>query len=76
DIDLLILWGGFPEIFAKQLSDNESLKKAIVKLYRQGLPIYAEYGGKSLQKKMKKKDCCTVKLTLTMSNKSEISFQS
>ncbi len=45
DIDLLILWGGFPEIFAGQLSENKLLKKAIIKLYRQGLPIYAECGG-------------------------------
>jgi cobyrinic acid a,c-diamide synthase len=45
DIDLLILWGGFPETFARQLSENKLLKKAIVKLYRQGLPIYAECGG-------------------------------
>ncbi|MHB1377572.1 MAG: cobyrinate a,c-diamide synthase [Candidatus Humimicrobiaceae bacterium] len=45
DIDLLILWGGFPEIFAGQLSENKLLKRDIVKLYRQGLPIYAECGG-------------------------------
>lgn len=45
DIDLLILWGGFPEIFAGQLSENKLLKRDIIKLYRQGLPIYAECGG-------------------------------
>ncbi|MCL6088072.1 MAG: cobyrinate a,c-diamide synthase [Actinobacteria bacterium] len=45
DIDLLILWGGFPEIFAKQLSDNKSLKKDILNYHSQGMPIYAECGG-------------------------------
>ena len=45
DIDLLILWGGFPEVFAKQLSKNKTLKKNILKLYKQGMPIYAECGG-------------------------------
>ncbi|MDD5658699.1 MAG: cobyrinate a,c-diamide synthase [Actinomycetota bacterium] len=45
DIDLLILWGGFPEVFAKRLSENKSLKNDILKLYKHGLPIYAECGG-------------------------------
>jgi cobyrinic acid a,c-diamide synthase len=45
DIDLLILWGGFPEVFAGQLSGNKSLKNDISRLYMQGMPIYAECGG-------------------------------
>lgn len=43
--DGLIFGGGFPEIFAKQLADNHSMKKSIKNAALEGTPIYAECGG-------------------------------
>ncbi|MEL7037296.1 MAG: cobyrinate a,c-diamide synthase [Cyanobacteria bacterium J06592_8] len=37
--------GGFPEIFAQELSENLSVRKAIRELIYQGIPTYAECGG-------------------------------
>ncbi|MDY7020276.1 MAG: cobyrinate a,c-diamide synthase [Cyanobacteriota bacterium] len=37
--------GGFPEIFAQELSENLSVRKAIRELIDQGIPTYAECGG-------------------------------
>jgi len=45
DTRLLIIWGGFPEVFAERLSCNKGLKENIIKHYNNGLPIYAECGG-------------------------------
>lgn len=44
-IDGLYIGGGFPELFAEQLSKNIKLKKEIYELSKGGLPIYAECGG-------------------------------
>jgi len=41
----LILSGGFPEVFAEQLSASESMRQAIAQAHADGLPIYAECGG-------------------------------
>ncbi|RRR67721.1 MAG: hypothetical protein EI684_18525, partial [Candidatus Viridilinea halotolerans] len=41
----LYLGGGFPELYAAQLSANEALRSAIHTAAAQGLPIYAECGG-------------------------------
>ncbi len=41
----LYIGGGYPEVFAKELSNNVSLLNNIKKLAAQGLPIYAECGG-------------------------------
>ncbi|MBF0228188.1 MAG: cobyrinate a,c-diamide synthase [Desulfamplus sp.] len=41
----IYLGGGYPEIFAKQLSDNKSLIKEIKEKSLQGMPIYGECGG-------------------------------
>ncbi len=41
----IILSGGFPEIFAEQLSANQSLIAAIRRAHIKKLPIYAECGG-------------------------------
>ncbi|MCF8041621.1 MAG: cobyrinate a,c-diamide synthase, partial [Desulfarculaceae bacterium] len=41
----LYLGGGYPELYARNLSRNVSLKKEIAELGRTGMPIYAECGG-------------------------------
>jgi cobyrinic acid a,c-diamide synthase len=41
----LIVGGGFPEIFAKELAENEKMKICIQKALENGLPYYAECGG-------------------------------
>ena len=41
----IILSGGFPEIFAEQLSANKSLIGSIRQAHSRNLPIYAECGG-------------------------------
>ena len=45
DLDGLYLGGGYPEIHAAQLSDNVSMRDAIVRFAKAGGPIYAECGG-------------------------------
>lgn len=45
DVQGLIFGGGFPEMFAKELSENQSMQKSIYGLAEKGLPIYAECGG-------------------------------
>lgn len=45
NISGLYLGGGFPEIFAKELSANNSMKEDIKKKIDNGLPTYAECGG-------------------------------
>jgi cobyrinic acid a,c-diamide synthase len=41
----LILGGGFPEVFAEELSQNRRLIADLQTKIRQGLPVYAECGG-------------------------------
>ncbi len=41
----LLLGGGYPELAAKQLSDNESMRSAIKESLLKGLPCIAECGG-------------------------------
>ena len=43
--DGLLLGGGYPELHAKALADNETMKKQIRELAAEGLPILAECGG-------------------------------
>jgi len=45
EIDGLFIGGGFPEMYADQLSSNFSLKKAILNVIENNLPVYAECGG-------------------------------
>jgi cobyrinic acid a,c-diamide synthase len=45
EIDALYFGGGYPELFAKQLTANCRLISAIRELAEAGLPIYAECGG-------------------------------
>ena len=41
----LYLGGGYPELYAKQLSENKSLRSEILEVARNGMPIFAECGG-------------------------------
>jgi cobyrinic acid a,c-diamide synthase len=45
DIDGLYLGGGYPELYAPQLSQNADLRRQIHRASRDGMPIYAECGG-------------------------------
>ncbi|WP_231626636.1 cobyrinate a,c-diamide synthase [Streptomyces apocyni] len=41
----LVIGGGFPEVYAPELSANEPLRKAVAELARSGAPIAAECAG-------------------------------
>ena len=41
----IYLGGGFPELFAKELSENKPMHLAIQDAARRGVPVYAECGG-------------------------------
>ncbi|MFP1623670.1 cobyrinate a,c-diamide synthase [Streptomyces sp. 5K101] len=41
----LVVGGGFPEVYAPELSANESLRKAVAELARAGAPVAAECAG-------------------------------
>lgn len=41
----LLLGGGYPELYAKELSENVRLKREIKSLLERGLPCHAECGG-------------------------------
>lgn len=45
DIDGVYIGGGFPEIYARELSDNSSMLRDIKNKAEMGMPIYAECGG-------------------------------
>lgn len=45
DIQGLYFGGGFPEIFAEQLSANKTLLQQLKQLIQTGIPTYAECGG-------------------------------
>jgi cobyrinic acid a,c-diamide synthase len=45
DAGVVILSGGFPELYAGQLAINEPMKAALHRAHQQGVPIYAECGG-------------------------------
>jgi cobyrinic acid a,c-diamide synthase len=45
DIDGLYLGGGYPELYAENLSRNQALRDRIKTESRHGMPIYAECGG-------------------------------
>ena len=44
-VDGLYLGGGFPEMFLKELGDNQRMRKAISAAVENGMPIYAECAG-------------------------------
>ncbi|MBQ6454849.1 MAG: cobyrinate a,c-diamide synthase [Eggerthellaceae bacterium] len=43
--DALYLGGGYPELYAEQLSANESMRSSVKRAYETGMPIFAECGG-------------------------------
>ena len=45
DVDGLYLPGGYPELYARQLSENGSMRESIRKTVSAGLPTVAECGG-------------------------------
>jgi cobyrinic acid a,c-diamide synthase len=44
-LDGLILSGGYPELYAKALSQNESMRRSVRSAIEQGMPCIAECGG-------------------------------
>ena len=42
---MLILWGGFPEVFASELAKNITMIKSLKKAINSGIFTYAECGG-------------------------------
>jgi cobyrinic acid a,c-diamide synthase len=45
EVDGLYFGGGFPEVFAKGLSENTSFTASLRRAHQAGMPIYAECGG-------------------------------
>ena len=45
DVDALILGGGYPDVYAKELSDNDSMRDSVRDAIIQGMPCMAECGG-------------------------------
>lgn len=45
DCDAMLLGGGYPELYAKELSKNVSMLNTIKKAFRAGMPTVAECGG-------------------------------
>lgn len=45
EVDGLYIGGGYPEMFARELEANESIRKAILEASKSGLPIYGECAG-------------------------------
>jgi len=45
EIGGILIGGGFPELFAEQLTDNSEMLKNLQNAHAQGMPIYTECGG-------------------------------
>ncbi len=44
-VDGIYIGGGYPELYAKELSKNIGMRRSIVQAHEKDLPIYAECGG-------------------------------
>lgn len=44
-VDALILGGGYPELYAKRLYDNQSMRASVRQALEAGMPCHAECGG-------------------------------
>ncbi len=44
-VDGVLIGGGFPELFGKELEENESMRNDLRQKGEEGLPIYSECGG-------------------------------
>lgn len=44
-VDGIYIGGGYPELYTKELSENERMRESIVQAHENDLPIYAECGG-------------------------------
>jgi cobyrinic acid a,c-diamide synthase len=61
DVDGIYIGGGYPEIFAKELESNNSMRKSILKFHQEENPIYAECGGLMyLSKSINQRDMCNI----------------
>jgi cobyrinic acid a,c-diamide synthase len=45
DVDGVYIGGGYPELYARELSENQGMQKSLQKAHERNLPIYAECGG-------------------------------
>ena len=45
EVDGLYLGGGFPELYARDLAENEPMRRAVAEAIGRGMPVYAEGGG-------------------------------
>ncbi|SFG74203.1 nicotinate-nucleotide--dimethylbenzimidazole phosphoribosyltransferase [Oribacterium sp. WCC10] len=45
DLDGVIIGGGYPELYAEKLSQNVSMREALVSCIKGGMPVIAECGG-------------------------------
>ena len=43
--DGMILYGGYPELYADSLEGNSSMRESVRKAYEEGMPVMAECGG-------------------------------
>ncbi|OPY47796.1 MAG: cobyrinic acid a,c-diamide synthase [Methanosaeta sp. PtaU1.Bin016] len=44
-VDGIYIGGGYPELYARELSQNERMRRSLEKAHERDLPIYAECGG-------------------------------
>ena len=45
DVDGIYIGGGYPELYARELSENAGMRRALEQAHEKDLPIYAECGG-------------------------------
>lgn len=61
DVDGLYIGGGYPEIFARELESNQTMRNSIKSFYKEDKPIYAECGGLMyLTRSIDKRKMCDV----------------